>query len=347
MTHRGEEIVLALTRERRVSIGGLHVSVAADAARAERLRRSPFYRYLLRPGLGVLAGRANGAGGARPTIVRESPSTAPTIAVEDPEAEEIRRRIDGIGWYHTIDVGHGVSTPGFIDNRPTVPLFGLPEDLTGMRCLDIGTYDGFWAFEMERRGASEVIGIDVDSPLDHDVPRLQKLKAIEAIGDEGDAHRRHWSDKLSDVGLEYPGQGFQVAKELRRSKARREVLNVYDLSPEKLGMFDVVLISQLLLRLRDPQTIIENIYSVTRGQAIIAEAFDPELEAMPRPVSEFLGTTLMGIWWRHSVKSIRKMMEVAGFDPIEEVSRFEVENRAGRFSKVVLKGYAPSATQPA
>jgi tRNA (mo5U34)-methyltransferase len=29
-----------------------------------------------------------------------------------------------------------------------------------MRCLDVGTADGFWAFELERRGAAEVVALD-------------------------------------------------------------------------------------------------------------------------------------------------------------------------------------------
>jgi tRNA (mo5U34)-methyltransferase len=33
-------------------------------------------------------------------------------------------------------------------------------DLRGARCLDIGTADGFWAFEMERRGAADVLATD-------------------------------------------------------------------------------------------------------------------------------------------------------------------------------------------
>ena len=37
-------------------------------------------------------------------------------------------------------------------------------DLQGTRCLDIGTAGGFWAFEMERRGAVDVLATDVPTP---------------------------------------------------------------------------------------------------------------------------------------------------------------------------------------
>lgn len=324
-------------KEKRFSFAGLHWSVAMDADRAERVRKSPIYRYVLKPGLSRV-GHRNG----HTAVPAAKPITqAPPESVHrDPKAAEIWERISKLGWYHTIDLGHGVATPGFIDNRPTVHLFGIPDDLTGKRCLDIGTYDGFWSFEFERRGASDVVGIDVDSPLEHDIPRLVKHRLIEQAKKE-DLHES-FNKQLAHVGMQVQGEGFRIASEILGSKARRQALNVYDLSPERVGMFDVVLISQLLLRLRDPQTVVENMFSVCRGIAIVAEPYDAELEGMRRAVSEFVGTQDVGRWWGHSIKSMRTMMAVAGFDPVEEIARFPVENRLGRFDKVILKGYVPT-----
>jgi hypothetical protein len=106
-------------------------------------------------------------------------------------------------------------------------------------------------------------------------------------------------------------------------------------------MFDIALTSELLLHLRDPQTVLENMFSVTRNIAIVGEPFDPALQALNAAVSEFIGSESLTIWWRHSIKSLKKMMQVAGFDPVEEVTRFTERNRLGDFNKVVLKGYAP------
>ena len=60
-------------------------------------------------------------------------------------------------WWHTIDVGPGLATPGSWDLRPMAERIPWPASLAGARCLDVGTMDGFWAFEMERRGAGEVV----------------------------------------------------------------------------------------------------------------------------------------------------------------------------------------------
>jgi hypothetical protein len=57
-----------------------------------------------------------------------------------------------------IEVLPGYNTPGWSDPlEEKLPYFGLSEDLTGMRVLDIGWAEGFFSFDAERRGAREVI----------------------------------------------------------------------------------------------------------------------------------------------------------------------------------------------
>src|SRR5688500_549283 len=79
--------------------------------------------------------------------------------------EEARAR----DWYHTLELAPGVVTDGLFDMRPYVDRFELPERMDGMRALDVGTFDGFWAFEMEARGA-HVVALDLDSEADIDYP---------------------------------------------------------------------------------------------------------------------------------------------------------------------------------
>src|SRR5215218_3167860 len=61
-------------------------------------------------------------------------------------------------WYHTVDLGGGVVTPGDYDFRDQLPAFGFPDDMTGMRVLDVGSATGYFAFEFARRGA-EVVSV--------------------------------------------------------------------------------------------------------------------------------------------------------------------------------------------
>src|SRR5438477_10034130 len=72
-------------------------------------------------------------------------------------------------WYHTMELAPGVVTPGWFDLRPVVERMPWP-DVSGRRCLDVGTADGFLAFELERRGAAEVVTTDIADHAEWDYP---------------------------------------------------------------------------------------------------------------------------------------------------------------------------------
>jgi tRNA (mo5U34)-methyltransferase len=74
--------------------------------------------------------------------------------------DEQREAFFASGWWHSIDLGGGRVTPELRDNYAR---FGLPEDLSGKRLLDIGCWDGFYSFEAERHGA-QVTSVDVFQP---------------------------------------------------------------------------------------------------------------------------------------------------------------------------------------
>ena len=86
---------------------------------------------------------------------------------------QARRR----GWYHSIELAPDYLTEGWFDLRPYVHRYGLPERMDGMRALDVGTWDGFWAFEMERRGA-EVVALDLDDQRALDYPPRRRPDAF-------------------------------------------------------------------------------------------------------------------------------------------------------------------------
>src|SRR4051795_7659096 len=86
-------------------------------------------------------------------------------------------------WYHTLELEPGVVTPGWFDTRRALASVPFPASLAGKRCLDVATFDGFWAFEMERRGASETLAIDLLDPTQADWPVNSDAAVIEAIGE--------------------------------------------------------------------------------------------------------------------------------------------------------------------
>ena len=95
----------------------------------------------------------------------------------DAELERLRR----LGRYHSIELPGGVVVEGFQSVgqlRRRCALFPIPQDLRGRRVLDIGAWDGWFSFEMERRGAS-VVAVDA-------IPNPAFLEAREMLGSKVD-----------------------------------------------------------------------------------------------------------------------------------------------------------------
>lgn len=76
---------------------------------------------------------------------------------------ELSEELHHLGRYHTIELGGGRTLPGLqtVDQlRWRIARHPIPENLSGKRALDIGAWDGWFTFELERRGAS-VLAVDV------------------------------------------------------------------------------------------------------------------------------------------------------------------------------------------
>lgn len=50
----------------------------------------------------------------------------------------IQEKVNRIEWYHAIEVGPGIVTPGRYHPKPLLDTMGFPKDLTGKTVLDIG-----------------------------------------------------------------------------------------------------------------------------------------------------------------------------------------------------------------
>ncbi len=220
---------------------------------------------------------------------------------------EIRAAVESVAlWYHTIDLPDGSTTPGWFDLRPILGRMPLP-DVQGKRCLDVGTYDGFLAFELERRGAAEVIATDIADHVNWDWPAR-----VRAQGGE----------RLAELAGPEKGQGFRVARELLGSAAERRPISVYDLHPDEIGTFDVVVCGSLMLHLRDPIRALEAIRSVCGGVFVSAEQIRPGLTLRHprRPVADISGSSELCQWWLPNAAGHRRMVEIAGFR-VEQATR--------------------------
>ena len=239
-------------------------------------------------------------------------------------AAVLRRRIGAVDWYHTFDFGNGIRTPGAFDHAPILHHYRFPDRFDGKRVLDVATYDGYWAFEFERRGAHEVLALDVAGPMDLDwLPsRLARATAEEKA-------RRF-------------GHGFAIAKEQLRSSVQRVVCNVYDLRPETFGLFDVVHSGDLLLHLNSPVKAMQNMARVCTEYALISDVYFPDLDHVgQRPLLEYQGGRDVPTWWRIGFRALKQMVQDAGFSRVEVLSDFTYGYRVapGRMHHVVFRAW--------
>lgn len=200
-------------------------------------------------------------------------------------------------WYHCVDLGDGRATPGWIDLRAVTDVPELPASLAGRRALDIGTYDGFWAFELERRGA-QVVALDIDEIPPPDTPLVNRAAiAAEAAGRE-------------------PGRGFRALKQLRGSRVERISLNVYDLTAEAVGgPLDLVFLGAMLLHLRDPVGALERVHRALApgGELVLFEPVDVPLSRKKEPMARYLARDTTWTWWYPNTACLRQWAETAGF----------------------------------
>ena len=238
---------------------------------------------------------------------------------------DLRTWATGRDWYHTLELAPGVETAGWFDTRPLAQQLPWPS-LTGKRCLDVGTFDGFWAFEMERRGASEVVAVDVPDPAAWDWPAGSTAAAHEEIA------KRKGKD-----------EGFVIARRALQSSVDRRALSVYELGPEKLGRFDFVYLGSLLVHLRDPVAALTAVRSVCSGTLMLVDAVDPWASlASRRPVARLDGNGRPW-WWLGNRAALVRMVEAAGFEVLGTPSRHWI--RAGASQRAMVK-LAPDQRWP-
>jgi tRNA (mo5U34)-methyltransferase len=151
---------------------------------------------------------------------------------ENPNLNAIWEKVSRKRWYHSYELVPGVITPGSVvfDARKILNGLQIPTDLSGKRALDIGTWDGPMAFELESRGA-EVFAVDIQDP-----------------------------DRT----------GFNTAKEIRKSNIKYFQTSVYNLSSLNFpGEFDIISFFGVFYHLKHPLAGLEEISKVMADNALL------------------------------------------------------------------------------
>jgi tRNA (mo5U34)-methyltransferase len=213
------------------------------------------------------------------------------------DVAKVRAEIADVNWYHQIDLGDGIVTPGVDDTASRMAPLELPFDLSGKSVLDIGAWDGVFSFEAERRGADRVLATD-----------------SYCWSGEG------WGTK----------DGFLTARRILGSGVEDVEIDVMDLSPERVGTFDLVMFVGVLYHLRHPLLALERVASVT-GDQLILDTHTAMTEE-PAPAMRFYpGTELNDDptnWWGPNPPAVEAMLRDVGFSRIEQ--KHPRETRKGR-----------------
>jgi tRNA (mo5U34)-methyltransferase len=219
-----------------------------------------------------------------------------------PDLIRLREQVAAVKWFHAIELGPGLTTPAPELTRERLELLKLPSSLSSKTVLDVGAWDGFFSFEAERRGAARVVAADFFA-----------------------WHGDTWSSKA----------GFELARHALGSRVEDIDIDVMDLSPETVGVFDVVLFLGVLYHLRHPLLALERIASVTREHLVLethvdltwlrrpAMAFYPELELEWDPTN----------WWGPNPAGVEAMLRAVGFRRVEMVTPNHAVYRAARTAK--------------
>jgi tRNA (mo5U34)-methyltransferase len=222
-------------------------------------------------------------------------------------------------WFHSIDLGHGVVTPGHKDPATLaaeLDALSLP-DLRGRSVLDIGGWDGFFAFEAERRGAARVGVVDhymwaMDSPGQQAYWRRCMAAGVTP-------RPYHETEFWHPDTL--PGKrGFDLAHEARGSAVEAFAVDFMDCDLDALGAWDVVLYLGVLYHMEDPLRALRRVAAVARElavvetEAIIIPAFEQEAIWRFFPGAELNGD--VSNWWAPNMAALQGALSAAGFGAV-------------------------------
>jgi len=193
-----------------------------------------------------------------------------SIIKEKVAEEKLKEFFSDTYWYHTFDIDNGVVTDGMYDLRPVIGSHGFPGTLKGKSVLDVGTSDGFYAFELEKRGAESVLAVDTnayDGTLPFDPSPAMRDIFLEKHSREMKEYEKY-QEIFSLLGLKGANK-LVVLADYWDSIVRFQQCSVYEL--EELGMqFDFVFCGALIEHLKSPLHAIEQLRSVTRETCVIS-----------------------------------------------------------------------------
>ena len=202
-------------------------------------------------------------------------------------------------WFHTFSLNDGaLYTPGVArDHRYRIPV--LPDDLSGMSVLDVGTFDGFYGFLAEAQGAERVVAVDNEQYRDW--------------------VRARWGVELEG------GEGFRTIAELLGSEVEYRRLDAFDLD-QLDERFDLIFCFGILHRVESPLGLLRVLRRrLADGGYVLLETYgvaNRELEheaAMHVCEAGEVYARDDYVYWGFTGESLARLADHAGFGSVEIV----------------------------
>lgn len=198
----------------------------------------------------------------------------------------IREEVEQLEWVHTIDLGDGIVTPGLWRPHPLVVEAFSDIDFVGKKVLDIGCWDGLWAFEAEKRGASEVYATDCIS--------------------------QRWGTTST----------FDLARKALHSKSQYDPnVSVYDIGRLGVHDFNVVIFCGIYYHLRDPLLAFSRLRQVMADGGLIVIEGDVICDVDEVYASFFYRNEWRkdsSNWWIPTIPCLREWIESSYFEILKE-----------------------------
>ncbi len=252
-----------------------------------------------------MTGVAEGNAGDRFVVTKAERQVADLLPIEI-EPALARATIEKVPfWFHTfaLNGAEGIYTPGAArDHRYRIST--LPTDFTGMSVLDVGTFDGFYAFLAERRGADRVVAADNEQ-------------------------YRLWVASRWDVELE-GGEGFRAIHRLLGSAVEYRRMDAFEL--DRLDeRFDLVYCFGILHRVENPLGLLRVLRARTAsGGSVLVEAYGVGPEHRDGPairVSEPGEVYARDefVYWGFAHRGLERLARIAGFSRADSLIDVEVD----------------------
>ena len=238
-------------------------------------------------------------------------------------AKAVEAKVKELGpWFHQLDLGGGAFTRSIAPSAGPQPLDHplprwhkirevLPADMHGMSVLDVGCSDGFFSFEMARRGA-EVLAVDAQFSA---IRRLRwartqmGIRGVNAL--YGDIYGFNTGVTRYDKLRYWLRRGAWVAAKLLTSRRAA----IFKAAPRQ---FDLVFMFALLYHMKEPLLALERVAPLADVLLIESVAVDDETRSCLMFQAPMPGVTDRPKWFP-TTRCIKDMLQWAGYHEIREI----------------------------